>query len=673
MRILSWLLPILLIAPLLWVDDSESCIRFKKPGGSVDPGMRDPSDPDTPTTEEPDSPDTPTTPTTPTTPVTPVTPTTPTTTPNNKPSTTTGGGGRKGPAVDNSTWETWWELNRPEFFPRRWVGKVISPEEGQRTRSGPQPLHAKVVQTKLWKMLMKTIDDPQPFVQEAAAITMGRVAANEEQREKARELLLKKLKHRNHLVARAAALGLFYVADDKSVYPMYQIAKNEKIEEDVRAFLALTLTNLNHPMAGELLKQLADVKKGYHELVAAALMAIGYTGAQEEDPSATVEYLSNLAFKTKSLKHISYRALAVESIGRIGNLELGLDPIMKGLTDRDANVRRSAAFAAGALDYRTEAERKIEAIKAPYEEWLGIPMSPEDEARIATLEELVPGQRAAMVDKVKRMVKELGKVIQKDGDVFAKRIALISLGRIYQQNPQNLAARFIDGQLKKDRIGTREYALLAGAIGNIPGIDKHVFRYTEERNPSTRGAGCVAAGLLGNKDRVGGCSGLVRAKLDAKMREIVAHDVHPVIRGYAALGAGMIGSAGSAPVILKMVRTTKMPQPRGYGALGLALLGTKQGADDIVGFIKSRDQMVNGFVASHMVYALGLTKDRRPTTFDTLVAKSLQKGDMYVQAASLAAIGYLATGEYYPRRHLMASGYNYMLGMDYIDTYFYKL
>ena len=46
---------------------------------------------------------------------------------------------------------------------------------------------------------------------------------------------------------------------------------------------------------------------------------------------------------------------------------------------------------------------------------------------------------------------------------------------------------------------------------------------------------------------------------------------------------------------------------------------------------------------------------------------------MYVQAASLAAIGYLSTGEFYPRRHQMAKGYNYRVGYDFIETYFYKL
>ena len=78
MKIASWLLPLFIVLPLLFVglqDDADGCIRFKKPGGSVPPGLRDPEDPpadeDPPTTDpgdpDPGEPD-PGTPTTPTTP-----------------------------------------------------------------------------------------------------------------------------------------------------------------------------------------------------------------------------------------------------------------------------------------------------------------------------------------------------------------------------------------------------------------------------------------------------------------------------------------------------------------------------------------------------------------------------------------------------------------------------
>lgn len=670
MRLRSWLLPLALALPLIWLGtDAWSCIRFKAPGGSVKPGLREPTDPPPPT-KEPTDPDTkaPTDPTTTPKP-TPTTPNVPGPATPKGPSLPTGGGtARKAPAVDNTTWETWWELNRVEFFPHRWVGAVISPEDGQLTRSGPQHLHPDIVQSKVWPVLMKTVDHKHAFVQEAALITMGRVAANEAQRAEARTILLKKLKHRNHLIARSAALGLFYVADESSILPMYRIASNEKTDEDVRAFLALTMTKLKHPMAAGLLKQLADVKKGYYELVGAALMGLGYTGIEED--KSIPEFLNEIAFRKKKVR-AKYRALAVESYGRIGDLAVGKEPILRGLFDRETEVRRSAAVAIGVLDYRTASERKIEEIQAPYEEFVGVPMTPEDEARIKTLESMIDGERRAMVKTVKTIVKKLGEVLKKDSDAFTRRMATVSLGRIYEQHPTPLIGRYLRDLIKRDRVGEREFALLAMGIGGIEGTHELALEMIKNRNPSARGAACIAMGLLANPDRDKPAAGGVRKICDEKLRWVVMNDPNPFIRGYGSIAAGMAGANSAADPILAMVRTTKTPEARAYGALGLALLGTKKGSDEISGFIRSPEQMRNGFVASHMVYALGLTKDRRQ--LDALLEQSLNDHDQYVQAAALAGVGYLCTAEFYPQRHKMARGYNYMLNMDYIDTYFFKL
>ncbi|MGE0191946.1 MAG: HEAT repeat domain-containing protein [Planctomycetota bacterium] len=662
-----------LLAALMMVSPAESCIRFKRPGGSVDTGQRDPADAppaETPADEPPPDGDTtggdegPSTPP-PTTPP----PTTPPQTGSTGGTTLGGGPERKGAAVDNGTWEVWWELNRVEFFPRRWVKREITPDETGLTRNGPQPLHPNRV-AEMWPMLKKMAEHKHVFVAESALITMGRIAANETQRADARRLLEGKLRHRKREVARAAALGLFYVADETSVLPIYEVASDKKADEEVRAFLALTLTNLKHPMATGLLQELADVRDGYYELVSAALMGLGYNGADTKD-AAIPTFLEEIAFKTKNVRP-EYRALAVESFGRIGDLNVGEAPLRKGLADRDVHVRRSAAIALGVLDYRTAAEREIAAIRAPYEEYVGIPISPDDEAKIKALEAQIDEQRIAMAGTVKDIIKDLGEALRKDNDVFVRRMCAISLGRINAQNPQNLALRFLRGELQRDRIGMREYCILGMAIGGADDAYENAIRMSDERNPSTRGAACIALGLIGNKDRAVPASEEIQKGCDERLRQLVRTDAHPVIKGYAALACGLVGRGESGKEILKMVRDTSSPTPRSYGALGLALLGTQEGADDIRSFIRS-EEMRNGFVASHMVYALGLTKDRRPETYARLVDVTEKGDDQYVQAATLAAIGYLSSGEFYPRRHLMARGYNFMLNLEYIDTYFYKL
>lgn len=670
LRLRPWLIALVVAGPVLALGtQADSCIRFKKPGGSVPPGVREPNDPNAPKgPEEPTDPAPEAPPTTegPRGPVTtpsikvPPPPTTPSNTPTTGPDSTQ----RGKQAQDDTTWETWWELNRIEFFPRRWVAPVVT-NDGPR-RSGPDHVSAQLVEEKLFPVLRKLVEDKQVFVKEAALISMGRVAATPAQKAEAREILLKKIADKNHLVARAAALGLFYVADDSSMLAMYRIARDPKAEEDVRAFLALTITALKHndeggtaaQMAGEMLKELALSEKSSFEVAAAAYMALGYSG-MENDPSLP-EFLESEA--GNKARRAEFRAEAVESIGRLGSFAVGHERLRKALSDKAEDVRRSAAIALGVLDYRTDAEQQIAAIRAPYEAYVGVPVSPEDEQKIKALETLIPVQRQEMSKGVKEVVRDLAEAMIKDSDAFVNRMAAVSLGRIAAATQNADAIKHLEAVYKKDTVGQREFNLLALAIAKAPSAFDLASEALNGKNrpPTTRGAACIAFGLLGDP------------RADVMMRSVIDTDPHPYIRGYAALGLGMIGTPGSGKSIQQMLRTTRSPVSRAYAALGLALLGTNQGADDIVAILKT-DEVRDGFVASHMVYALGLTKDRRPSTFDALLEKAQDDSDMYVQSATVAALGYLSTGEFYPKRHLMAKGFNYLMNLDLVSNYFYKL
>ena len=366
MRMRSWLLPLLVAGPLLYLGSSaEPGLRFKKPGGSVPPKLREPSDPKPPPADDPKTAPPPPAPGATTPPPTAAPPATVTPPANSPPPAATPGGDgtpRGKQANDDSTWETWWELNRVEFFPRRWVAPVVT-NEGLR-HSGPQHLSAEVVEAKLFPVLRKQIHDKQTFVQEAALITMGRVAASEEQRAEARVHLLEAIGNKNHLVARAAALGLFYVADESSIRPMFMVAKDEKAPEDVRAFLALTLTSLKNPQAEELLKDLATTKETAFELAASAYMALGFIGI--EDKSLLPEFLTN-QFNNPKLR-TEVRAEAIESFGRLGDFAVGQAPIRKAMKDKDEDVRRSAVIAAGVLlphRQRAQDRRDPRALRRP--------------------------------------------------------------------------------------------------------------------------------------------------------------------------------------------------------------------------------------------------------------------------------------------------------------------
>jgi len=579
-----------------------------------------------------------------------------------------GSAGHKRRSADHTTWETWWELNRAEFLPKRYTGAVVSPEDGGLVRKGPQHLNPDIIQSKVWPVLVKAARQRHDFVREAALIALGRVAANEAQRTQARAILLEALEDRNHLVARAAALSLFYVADESTFLPMYRIAFDETTEEDVRAFLALTMMNLEHPMAAGLLKQLADTKRGRDVLAGPALMGLGYHTIEED--RSIPQFLYDVAFRRKDVR-AAYRALAVESFGRIGDVELGLEPLLKGLQDRSADVRRSAAAALGVLAYRTPSERRIAGIRAPYEAFVDLPMTAEDEARVQALESLIPAERRVMGKPVKRIVKKLADAMRRDADAFTRRMAAISLGRLREQHPTPLVDRYLRDQVERGHAGMREYAILAMGISGTAETHELAGNLLSERNPSTRGAACIALGLLGNPDRDEPCSEALRRACGKALRPIILGDPHPHVRGYASIAAGMLGNPSAADPILKMVAATKTPVARGYGLLGLALLDSPAGAELLAEILEDRRQMQIPVVATHAIYALGFTKDR--LRLDALLRAARDSRDPYAQASALIAIAYVCVDERFPLRHTMIRGHNHALGMEHLLIYFRKL
>ena len=134
----------------------------------------------------------------------------------------------------------------------------------------------------------------------------------------------------------------------------------------------------------------------------------------------------------------------------------------------------------------------------------------------------------------------------------------------------------------------------------------------------------------------------------------------------------MIGEPGAAALIRKSLGEKATAEERGYGMFGLALTGEPGVAADIVKFFR-KDQMRNAFIAGHAIYALGMTKDRRASTFAKLIELLSDDSDMYVKSAVLMALGRLAQKERYDPRHSLGAGHNYAIGYDFIEYYFYMI
>jgi len=582
--------------------------------------------------------------------VTPTTPAPTTATPPDPTAPNGDGPAKRKQAADDTTWETWWALNRIEFFPHRYVNSVVS-HEGPVAR-GAKPLAPDVVRAKLWKPLLALKDNREVFVREAALITIGRVASDDSLRAEARDILVEAINDKNHLVARAAALGLFYVADETSILPMAKLAENPKTESDVRAFLAITITAVGSDMAIPMLtKMVSSEKSADFELVSAAIMALGFTPGPESHRTL-VEVFKNKKFRAE------LRAMAAESFGRRGSLADGQDVLLDGLTDREIDIRRSSAMALGVLDYRTAAERDIDALTAPYDTSLGAPLPADVEAKVTELKKAVAAQREVLDKPTREIVKKLAHALENDNDQFVCGMAAISLGRIAAATGDAVAVRRLELDLKKERNMVREYEILALAIAKAPSAFAIAKDAVEGRNKmaTTEAAGMVALGILGDE------------RGNDILRRQVEEGAHPILRGYAAMALGMLGNIRSQSPILSLVKTTKSPDGISFGALGLAFLGQRASSDVL---IRRMTETGNPDIAAFCVYSLGLMKDR--TKLDQLVEIAQTHGSFFVQSAATAAIGYVSSAEDYPRRHLMARGFNYLLNLQLLENFFYKL
>jgi hypothetical protein len=248
--------------------------------------------------------------------------------------------------------------------------------------------------------------------------------------------------------------------------------------------------------------------------------------------------------------------------------------------------------------------------------------------------------------------------MESDSDSFTCGMAAIALGRIASHTDGHLATRMLLANLKKERNTVREFQILGLAISK----DKDAYEIAldaltgKNRQGTTKGAGAIALGILGDP------------RGNEPLRRVLEEESNPIIRGYAAIALGMLGDDKSQGPILAMFKTTKSPDAMSYGALGLALLGKKAGGDVL---IRRLTETADGQVAAYTVYSLGLMKDR--SKIDNLVDTALNHGNFMVQSAAIAAIGYVSSAEDYPKRHLMARGFNYMLNLPMLESYFYKL
>jgi HEAT repeat protein len=568
-------------------------------------------------------------------------PTAPPVTPPDAPVTGPETPGRRGaPRTDDTTWETWWELNRFEFLNPRFVTPVTTP------RPGADPADATLVRSQVWPLLEEKKSSTEAMMRTATMVTTGRVGAvSPGFAAAARGRLLEAIHDSDRRVARAAIRGLVHVADPNLALPLHREAAADH-PHDVRGFLTLTIPARENAATDSLLASLWKGDEGGNFEIT-TLAALGHSRGPAGD-----RILREVLADAKTRPEL--RSTAATSLARRGGDDVPR-LLLAALDDRQMQVRRAAAMGLGVLDWRTAAEREIDALRR--EAASGQAPAADFAGRLALLGSLVEPQQEAVDGLAHKVIRRLARAVDRDRDRFVRSMALVSIGRIGRDTESTLARTVLEREYSRNRHAQREFALLALALSRAP--EAHDAAVAELGRPgaapTTRGAAAVALGLLADP------------RADEVLLRAMNEDAHPTIRGYAALALGMIGSETSGEPLRAFVATARSPESIGWGALGLSLLGRRQ---DTALLVRRLADGATDVIGWNLVHALRLNGDRSALPHLLALAKDARSD---VAELAVLATGYVVSRDAFPQRIRMSRGYDYTLRHLTLDAYYFTL
>jgi HEAT repeat protein len=326
-----------------------------QPGGRVPPGLRNPFDPPPPPDEPADPPPTPTDPP----PVTGGGPNGPTTPTPNGPVTPPGSepppfSGPTGPrtrpargldALDDSSWELWWGLNRADVMPR--VQRQDAKPDGTYARTLPPELRGAM------DAVIESLADTDDSVVQAAT---GALACTVTSYRVLDTLVgLRKVAKGSDLFARDLAhLALGMRRDPELAEEMRAVLRNKHEEVVSRGFAALALIQLNEPKSmADVHAAVADLHEG--DLAGAVLIALGRTRDPQHLPMLR-EAVARKGGSAVRLRRV--RGDALTAMGILGDASAvsTLAPLLK---DKENSIARTAALALGGLKGSAEAVKAL--------------------------------------------------------------------------------------------------------------------------------------------------------------------------------------------------------------------------------------------------------------------------------------------------------------------------
>ncbi len=580
---------------------------YRGPGGQVPPSGRTPQDPTPPPTQNPGTSGGPG-----------PAPTTPGTTPTPTPGITGGrplGDPRSAPAPNGTgratgvtpalrkrtstlgyeRWEFWWAHNQDRFLRIKeklraldetvtlsadWV---LGTHDRSQSRFADRPT-PRAIESRLIPALIERLDDSFFDVRAAAVIALGKTG-----QASVYPHLVEMLDDTHRQVSESAALAIGILGQDVGSDVLRELVLDTSagkklvrrpagVPKRTRAFAAIGLGLIGNPASVPTLRTAIAERSAAQDVRVCSILALGLLGT---DAAEAADDLIALARDPRSDDLV--RAHATTTLGRLGNPSV-LPVLRRFLRDSSLQVRRSAILALGEL------------------------AEPTDET------------------SVRYLINEVRKGSDPQSRVWAC-IALAEIGGPLAEKLLKDTAVNRSGFLQS--YGALGLAILARDAGDPALASKYLVEgLAKTRQASTRGAFCIALGILGDRDAA------------PHLRPLLRH-ADPGLRGHAAIALGMMNATDTIASIRDLVDVeARDPELQRASATALGLMGDRQ-VIPVLSKVLRRARAE--YVKSSAATALGTIGDH--TAIDLLVEVAGDKSGTADLARAHATVALGLVGE----------------------------
>lgn len=527
----------------------------------------------------------------------------------------TAGRKRKGKSAPNySTWEFWWTYNEARFVnrdQRRGEGAqgtlslqdwALGSREPGRMRDTERP-GPRSVREELVPVLIGQLADPYFDVRASAALALGKTGVASVLPDVTGMLADPRLE-----VSESAALALGLLGEPAAASVLRHLlndtsegrraaARTTGVPYRIRSFAAVALGLLGDEAAvPDLLRYLeSSASLPSEDIPVCSAVGLGLIGAK------AVAALPRLVALVENRRHDELvRAHALSAYGKIAGAS-SRSWLFRLLRDESAHVRRSAVLALAEVG--GEADPKAVEYVAAY----GLPSS----------------------------------------DPQMRNWSLITLANLGGDQAAKLLERTAVHGTGSDRaFGALGLALLARSAER-PEIAAATLRrgLAQAKDSSTRGAFCIALGLIGDRHSAAALETLVASRQDA------------TLRGHAAMALGMMSAVDTLPTIqAAFADASHSAVLRRNCGMALGLLGDRSVVSSMTAAIRETNVPA---VQAAAVLALGLIADRTAIPALTAMVNDREHAADSVRSSAGVALGMIAEEGSRSALRRVAEGTNY--------------